>query len=55
MAVLRAKLGRAEAAVEFGKKERDADVAELERKLQHYQQELHRLGVEVGDISVNCS
>lgn len=48
MAVLRAELGRAEAAVEGGKKQRDTDIAALENKLNKCQQELGRLETEVG-------
>lgn len=48
MAVLRAELGRAEAAVEGGKKQRDTDIAALEDKLKKCQQDLHRSETEVG-------
>lgn len=48
MAILRAELGRAEAAVEGGKKQRDTDIAALENKLSQCRQELCRSEMEVG-------
>lgn len=47
MAFLRAELGRAEAAVDGGKKQRDTEIAALENKLSQCQQELYRSETEV--------
>lgn len=53
MAILRQKLGRAEAAVEGGKQQHNAIVAELQSKLNHCQQQRRRLEAEVSHQMAN--